>query len=101
MEAGSNHTLTGGLFCGDPIHILPGQVGDHWQVYIYADGGQRTGALAYGYSAKEALANARLLAAAPALLAALKYIQHNPVNGPEIDSICRVAIAKATGEEAR
>ena len=50
----------------------------------------------------EAMANARLIAAAPDLLAALKWLDnwlgHKPM--PECSNRIAAAIAKATGEEA-
>lgn len=52
----------------------------------------------------EALANARLIAAAPELLAALEYVMEDEPNGvPRASSACRkvvaAAIAKARGEK--
>ena len=45
-------------------------------------------------------ANARLLAAAPALLAALIEIEATTADGGTINEIARAAIAQATGEQA-
>jgi len=45
-------------------------------------------------------ANARLIAAAPELLEALKEIESATVEGGNINGIAKKAIAKATGEKA-
>lgn len=51
-----------------------------------------------GFTGYPVTANARLIAAAPELLEALKYaIDNSEFNSEEFDKIARVAIAKATG----
>jgi len=49
--------------------------------------------------AQELLANARLIAAAPDLLDAVRYAIDNPdFDSAEFDRLARIAVAKATGE---
>ncbi len=52
-----------------------------------------------GRSTEETKANARLIAAAPDLLEALRYAVDNPEFSSEVfDRMARAAIAKATGD---
>lgn len=65
---------------------------------VYADG-VRIGIDDSMPVAQELLANARLIAAAPDLLDAVRYAIDNPdFDSAEFDRLARIAVAKATGE---
>lgn len=77
------------ILAGEPIDISRGYVKGCKQI---------TSIESYDYdSPRECLANARLIAAAPDLLEALRLAErHCPVNS-EAEILARAAIAKATG----
>ena len=91
----SNHTM-GPWFCPTPLHGT-------FYVEARIDGGMLQEVASCGPTAEpsQQAANARLLAAAPELLEALKVLVENGGIGPEqMFHDARAAIAKATGKEA-
>ena len=79
---------------------------EHKTIAVFSDGA-RQGDVAYMqhglWGDDQALANARLIAAAPELLEALQAVQafvHGQADAVEPFGLVRAAIAKATGEAA-
>jgi hypothetical protein len=84
------------VFNEDGFDPQPGIEGPDFTIIVYGNWGEETGVR--GATEEEALANARLIAAAPDLYIACKMLEDDPGLTAGANDVIKFALAKARGE---